>query len=343
MVKAVMWMQRRWKVLVGCGLFITVMLGWHALMQAHGTVGLQWVYTHTLPYPGPAFDPPSTFSRKFRLVVSLSTRPDRMTELIPTLRSIIEQTDPADAIYINVPLGVNKRSGVAYTIPDSLRRLPGVTILRCSDVGPLTKLLPALEYEDDPSTVVVTIDDDKIYPSSLLRTLAWHVSRTSNTVVGVCGWSLLWFPDHWISIYVPYFMRPGGGVFVDILQGVCGIAYTRGYFNTAELRDVPKPCFTIDDVWVSGYLATHGISRAIISTRLDPDERPDLTAKSSKWALSSTNSKNLDVYDLCYDAVSERFGHWERIREYQDGAPVPTQRANVTLPIPYDAGVYPEP
>ena len=92
-------------------------------------------------------------------------------------------------------------------------------------------------------------------------------------------------------VYIPYWQRPTG-VYVDILQACCGNAYRylqkqiklfycyfifelcgrRSFFDEAELLKYPKVCMTVDDVWISGYLATYAsVPRAIISKRLDPD------------------------------------------------------------------------
>ena len=57
-------------------------------------------------------------------------------------------------------------------------------------------------------------------------------------------------------VYVPWFIRSNGRS-ADVLQAVCGIAYRRGFFsNVTQLADIPTDCFTTDDTWISGYLAT---------------------------------------------------------------------------------------
>jgi hypothetical protein len=51
----------------------------------------------------------------------------------------------------------------------------GVTVIRSArDYGPVTKLVPALHRELDPDTLIITVDDDKVYHKDLVRHLAWH-------------------------------------------------------------------------------------------------------------------------------------------------------------------------
>ena len=38
-------------------------------------------------------------------------------------------------------------------------------------MGPATKLIPTLEVETDPDTIIVVIDDDTVYPRHLLESI----------------------------------------------------------------------------------------------------------------------------------------------------------------------------
>ena len=64
-------------------------------------------------------------------------------------------------------------------------RVP-VRVLRSRvDWGPATKLIPCLLAEPDPRTIVITVDDDVAYPSSLVLDLA--TGRCDIGAVYVCG------------------------------------------------------------------------------------------------------------------------------------------------------------
>jgi len=96
----------------------------------------------------------------------------------------------------------------------------GITINRCDDHGPLTKLLPTLLRETDPDTVIITVDDDKIYLPDTMLSLMWHAEHSRNVAFGVCGWAFMWVPRPMgvVPVYIPYFFRGTTGTMVDVLQ-----------------------------------------------------------------------------------------------------------------------------
>lgn len=196
-----LWWRIHRKRLLGCGAVTALgFLLWLYLFLRHGTLSpiAVWAYTKAYDHreaiksvnprvsmPGwvmpPTYDlylsgqpPPIGWRPSSRLVVTLSTLPHHTHLLTPTLHSLLAQSARADTIYVAVP-EISRRTGKPYgnvTVPD------GVTVLRSEkDYGPLTKLLPAVMAERDPSTIIITVDDDKIYDTDLLLHLAWHAEH----------------------------------------------------------------------------------------------------------------------------------------------------------------------
>src|SRR5436309_7569062 len=82
-----------------------------------------------------------TFDNR-RVIASLSTVPDRIDNLRPTIRSLLKQTRPPDEIVLAIP-EFSVREQRPYVVPEYLLRLPRVRILRCAnDWGPATKFIP---------------------------------------------------------------------------------------------------------------------------------------------------------------------------------------------------------
>src|SRR5215470_12078229 len=85
--------------------------------------------------------------RNSRVIVSLSTLPDRIDNLEPTLRCLVEQTRTPDEIVVAVPRFSNRQQK-EYAVPAYLEKIPRVRILRCEkDWGPATKFIPAVQEE----------------------------------------------------------------------------------------------------------------------------------------------------------------------------------------------------
>ena len=90
-------------------------------------------------------------NRKFdnrRVIASLSTVPDRINNLRPTIQSLLKQTRPPDEIVLAIP-EFSIREQRPYVVPEYLLRLPRVRVLRCrEDWGPATKFIGAIQDED---------------------------------------------------------------------------------------------------------------------------------------------------------------------------------------------------
>ncbi|CAN0259848.1 unnamed protein product, partial [Discosporangium mesarthrocarpum] len=125
-----------------------------------------------------------------RVVVSLTTLPSRIQHIKPVLDSLKAQAVRPSAIYLIVP-EFSLRESRGYDIPLFILEDPELTIIRSEvDYGPATKLIPLLQVETRPETVIITVDDDTWYPSSLLRDLAVAANRLPNMAVGLTGYRL---------------------------------------------------------------------------------------------------------------------------------------------------------
>lgn len=309
-------------------LLVFISWGYVQLLVRYGSISPAATALFTTAYDGRAADdlPPLSppWRPPFRVVVSLTTTPTRLNKVMDSVRSLTKQNLVPDQIYVNIPEGPMKRhperSYDDAEIPSELLKLtPLVQINRCVDDGPATKLLGALRLEKNSSTLIITLDDDFVYPAELVSSLAWEAVAKPDDVLGVCGWGMLpmWHEVGVVPAYVPYFMRPRGR-FVDILQACCGNAYRRGFFTDVEaLADIPSVCVTVDDVWIAGYLRTVEQRRsALISKRLDPMDpqwkKEEARSSESQMTLSSFNHEH-QIHYKCVQALEEKFQRrWTR-------------------------------
>lgn len=291
-----------------------------SLLQDHGTFApwFAWYYTAQGPYipPRPANYRPST-----RFVVSLTTMPGDVEHLDEVLMSLSNQTIQPAAIYVNLPKK-NRRTGAPYVIPDWLPRFPNVYILQPdTDYGPMTKLYPSLEKETDPETIIISVDDDKVYAPKVLEHLMYHAETYPDAVWGICGWGFMWVPEPQgvISVYVPWYMRLNYGRFVDVTQGVCGVAYRRKFFPDLPRYSKPHPdCFLTDDMWTSSNVGLVAKKPRLLTSgpllgfwELEPKDTKWLK-KSRQHRLSDTN-RVIDKDYRCVRGASELLGDWSAI------------------------------
>ena len=79
-----------------------------------------------------------------RVIASLTTLPDRIHNLEPTIGCLLSQTRPPDEIIVAVPEN-SIRQERSYSIPQYLSQFPALRILRSkTDWGPATKFIPVL-------------------------------------------------------------------------------------------------------------------------------------------------------------------------------------------------------
>lgn len=214
--------------------------------------------------------------RPERLVVTLTTVPERMDRLGPVLRSLVDQTVAADRIVLARP-DISRRSGAPYPPLDPA--IGGVDVLACTDEGPATKLLPALAAE--PGAAILVVDDDVIYPIDFIeQMLAWH-RRLPQAAIGWRGWRIVpgRHPKRFPHVFATALAEPQR---VDILLGTWGYLVPPGAFDAAvhDFSGYPPAVRFVDDVWFSGHLARRGIDRWVIPGRGLPieTEASDLAA-----------------------------------------------------------------
>ena len=196
---------------------------------------------------------------KPRVVISLTTTPQRIVDLRPVLKSLVAQTFPVAAIYLNVPY-VSVRFNVTYKIPPELAEFP-IKINRCEDFGPATKLIPTLQQEKDPNTLLITVDDEYVYPASLVEDLVRHISRWPHAAYNYAGQVVEVDEQSGELAVRSADIAPWDGIAaVDILEAFLGAIYKRSFFGDS-ISDIPPRCWTTDDVWISHHLASRGIPR----------------------------------------------------------------------------------
>lgn len=215
-----------------------------------------------------------------RCVCSCTTIPSRLID--PKFQRVLtrlnEQTRPFDQIYLGLP-NKSKRFGIKYPkVPNQILKLCTVVNLD-EDYGPISKILAGFIQEDDPNTLIVTCDDDIIYPKTLVEDLLRCHKQSPNSAICFTGLNLGKFPGY-VSLVLNYDMFDRdwwfnlpvkeAGVPVDILMGYSGVLYKRKFFprnfegmkrDLLKYTSLDENVFIHDDVLLSSYLSSKGIER----------------------------------------------------------------------------------
>jgi hypothetical protein len=213
---------------------------------------------------GPPFDPGR------RVIAALSTLPDRISNLEPTIRCLLGQTRPPDEIVVAVPL-YSRRQQRSYAIPDYLEQLPRVRILRCdTDWGPATKFIAVVQDElgaGRDKSLIMIVDDDRIYPEDALETYLYYHRELPNAALCFRGAPM---PSDlkWRKPKITNGDRLQKPAKVAVVTG-CGSYFIQPRFFDSQLWDysaAPEGAFYMDDIWISGCLDRRGIEKYIVPT-----------------------------------------------------------------------------
>jgi hypothetical protein len=208
------------------------------------------------------------------VVVSLTSFPARFGKLHNCLKALIGQQVKPDRLV----LYLSRQECVGHSLPDAIASLQeyGLTI-RYTDSNhrSLNKVVHALK--DFASSIVVTCDDDKLYPSDWLqRLLAGHQA----------------YPDHVVCLrsrriaadpngqLLPYRMWPGGEPEVPchttLPLGVGGVLYPPHCFTEDVLNTdlFEQLCPTADDLWLK-FMAMHN-NRKAVQLGEGPERHPSI-------------------------------------------------------------------
>lgn len=131
----------------------------------------------------------NTVQRERKIIVSLTSFPARFEKLHLVIRSLLVQTMPPDAIILYLDDDVEE-------LPDSLRKLEkyGLQIeWRPGRIKPHKKYYYAIK--EHPDDIVVTVDDDVMYPAELIESLYKTHRRFPDCVVATRAHRIL-FNNH---------------------------------------------------------------------------------------------------------------------------------------------------
>lgn len=212
-----------------------------------------------------------------RVVASLTTMPDRYHKVVETLKCLYNQTYKLDAIYLSLPYK-SRRLGIDYPDPTSDMK-KYATIVRCTDYGPITKIAGGLIEEKKGDTVIITFDDDMIYPENIVEKLVEKHKEYPNYAIGSSGMLLKYkcpmcaiTPNEDTWIYrIPKFTVPAEGRKVDSIYGYPGALYVRKFFPSVQSLEesffkyalIDHNTYMNDDIVISGYLSLTNVDRMI--------------------------------------------------------------------------------
>ena len=229
------------------------------------------------------------------LVVSLTTYPGRIHQVWKTISSLLNQTlKPKKVI-----LWLAEEQFPDHKLPESVRRLTkrGLEIRYCEDLKSHKKYFEAMKQF--PEAIIVTADDDILYPENHLEKL-WKTHLESPQAV-ICQWSHRIAFDEGGHV-CPYNDWPDNGreipSFATLAVGCGGILYPQKAlageaFETDKLREY---ALAADDLWLKCMEILAGVKTVNCNPKKDILIYYNVlsTRKSGLWVSNIGHQKNND-------------------------------------------------
>ncbi|MCP5036100.1 MAG: glycosyltransferase family 2 protein [Rhodobacteraceae bacterium] len=224
-------------------------------------------------------------------IITLSTIPPRFEMIGETLESLVAQTAEIDKIILYIPR-------IYRRFPDYDGHLPpvpeGVEIVRVdNDLGPATKVLPAIREFQGKDVNILFCDDDRIFQShwadTLLKAADEHPGCATTISILIASeqgadnfvpdlkpravfnrkktdveyrlkriWSQLDIFNLYTSPNKPARKVLKSSGYADIFEGVNGVLVRPEFFDDAVF-DIPAKLWAVDDVWLSGHVTRMGV------------------------------------------------------------------------------------
>lgn len=114
-------------------------------------------------------------SEKERVVIVMTTTPDRHNKIKPTINSLLDQTVRVNEIAMNIPYGENKTleqyKNVILTYNHSL------------PYGEVAKLISTLFREGEETTKIILVNDDMVYGKDFIEEMIEESNKHPDKVI----------------------------------------------------------------------------------------------------------------------------------------------------------------
>ncbi|MGB4416003.1 MAG: hypothetical protein WBI53_14090 [Paludibacter sp.] len=191
------------------------------------------------------------------VIVSLTSYSKRIHTVYLTIESILNQTVKPNKII----LWLDEEEFNDTTIPFSLKKqvARGLTINYCKNIKSYKKLIPTLKYY--PNDIIITIDDDLIYPLDFLDKFLSEYSKNPFQIYFSRGHRILKNKNSFALYNNWPLIKDYNADLLNIPTGVGGVLYFPGCFCEDVLREdlFMTMAPNADDLWFKAMSMLKGV------------------------------------------------------------------------------------
>lgn len=239
-----------------------------------------------------------------RILVSFTTTSYRVHSIAPMVRSLLHQSVPADEIILLLSeKGCREDEGVPYkNLPGFIRKKEkkgDLRIVYTENIGPYTKLIFPLKENYSRDCVIVTADDDAVYPYDWLEALySGYASTPQKIAAHRCR--MMWFQGWDLAPYKKWplvspenqgrlraeFQTAIRDPFRDLFifpTGMGGVLYSPRFFSELVFDKIFLKLSPFnDDIWFKFMTLINGVQVHVVGSRLETDFKSGWETRTSR-------------------------------------------------------------
>ncbi len=199
------------------------------------------------------------------IIVSLTTYGKRIYDVHLAIESILQQTDKPTKILLW--LAEDEFADTEIPLLLKKQQARGLEIYFCEDIRSYKKIIPTIKAY--PSAVIVTIDDDTIYPTNFLEKLLLAYKKNPRAIYFYRGKEIS-IKNNQLMPYRKWPLAKNEGLtsLKFMPTGVGGVLYPPGCFfedvtNASIFMDL---CPNADDIWLKAMSLLNNYPCSLIDT-----------------------------------------------------------------------------
>lgn len=239
----------------------------------------------------------------YPVIVSLTSYGNKIQQVGLALESLMHQTIKPNKIVLSLSEEYKGR------LPVVLERQQerGLEVNFCKDIRSYTKLVPTLRKY--PQSVIITVDDDIIYPIDFIEYLVKAYKNNQNKVYFYYGHTIT-LDSRGLSIpYKEWTRKPAkGSSLLNLPTGVDGVLYPPGCFHEDVCKEelFLEICPYADDLWFKAMTLLKGMECEQVE-RVETDKRDFVHLDAAdRFALSTINNGK-SMNDVQWRRLWERY------------------------------------
>lgn len=200
------------------------------------------------------------------VIVSMTTYPERLEKVIWTIKSVLNQSVPVDRFI----LWLAEEQYPEKKIPDELQEYLqyGLEIKFCDDIRSHKKYFYTML--ENPDAIVITVDDDVIYPEDTVEKLLKMHQKFPDVVICNQGRLIKFFGDEFApyaewTVNIPRDMNYPSYWILPIGEG--GVLYPSNSMDKEVFNkeNIISMAFTADDLWLKFMCVKYGTKSMMTS------------------------------------------------------------------------------